>query len=170
MSVHAGRGTLMMRHSPAIPRLLALMALLSLLAPAMVRAKKSPVFIPLVQRERTILVQVDVRVEDAQGHPVRGLTAKDFILMVDGNVRDINTFDEISTAAPADDTAATEAGAAGRAAEQPAIISPSYFVFFFDYVLSDQFERRLGEGTFALQAHDPKSTVYFRDLRVKSLD
>ena len=35
---------------------------------------------------------------------------------------------------------------------------------------SDQFERRLGEGTFALQAHDPKSVVYFRNLRVKKLD
>ncbi len=33
-----------------------------------------------------------------------------------------------------------------------------------------QFERKLGEGTFALQAHDPASTVYFRNLRVKRLD
>ena len=32
------------------------------------------------------------------------------------------------------------------------------------------FERRLGEGTFALQAHDPKSVVYFKNLRVKKLD
>jgi hypothetical protein len=35
---------------------------------------------------------------------------------------------------------------------------------------SDNFERRLGEGTFALQAHDPNSKVYFRNLRVKRLD
>ena len=35
---------------------------------------------------------------------------------------------------------------------------------------SDKFERRLGEGTFALQAHDPESTVYFKNLRVKRLD
>ena len=35
---------------------------------------------------------------------------------------------------------------------------------------SDDFERRLGEGTFALQAHDPDSKVYFRNLRVKKLD
>ncbi len=35
---------------------------------------------------------------------------------------------------------------------------------------SKQFERRLGEGTFALQAHDPKSKVYFRNIRVKPLD
>lgn len=32
-----------------------------------------------------------------------------------------------------------------------------------------KFERRLGEGTFALQAHDPDSKVYFRNLRVKPL-
>ncbi|MGB7345224.1 MAG: DUF1080 domain-containing protein [Pirellulaceae bacterium] len=32
------------------------------------------------------------------------------------------------------------------------------------------FERRLGEGTFALQAHDPKSKVFFRNLRVKKMD
>lgn len=35
---------------------------------------------------------------------------------------------------------------------------------------SADFERRLGEGTFALQAHDPESKVYFRNLRVKELD
>ena len=35
---------------------------------------------------------------------------------------------------------------------------------------SKQFERLLGEGTFALQAHDPNSKVYFRNLRVKKLD
>ena len=35
---------------------------------------------------------------------------------------------------------------------------------------SNQFERRLGEGTFALQAHDPDSKVLFRNLRVKRLD
>lgn len=35
---------------------------------------------------------------------------------------------------------------------------------------SDRFERRLGEGTFALQAHDPHSVAYFRNLRVKKLD
>ncbi len=34
---------------------------------------------------------------------------------------------------------------------------------------SDKFDRRLGEGTFALQAHDPESVVYFRNLRVKRL-
>lgn len=35
---------------------------------------------------------------------------------------------------------------------------------------SNEFERRLGEGTFAIQAHDPDSKVYFRNLRVKKLD
>jgi hypothetical protein len=35
---------------------------------------------------------------------------------------------------------------------------------------SNDFERRLSEGTFALQAHDPDSLVYFRNLRVKRLD
>jgi len=34
---------------------------------------------------------------------------------------------------------------------------------------SDAFERRLGEGTFALQAHDPDSKVYFKNLMVKPL-
>ncbi|MBT4225602.1 MAG: DUF1080 domain-containing protein, partial [Opitutae bacterium] len=32
-----------------------------------------------------------------------------------------------------------------------------------------QFTRKLDEGTFALQAHDPKSVVLFRNLRVKRL-
>ena len=31
------------------------------------------------------------------------------------------------------------------------------------------FERKLGEGTFALQAHDPKSVVRFKNIRVKRL-
>jgi hypothetical protein len=35
---------------------------------------------------------------------------------------------------------------------------------------SAEFERRLDEGTFALQAHDPDSKVYFRNIRVKRLD
>ncbi len=30
--------------------------------------------------------------------------------------------------------------------------------------------RRIGEGTFALQAHDPGSTVYYKNIRVKRLD
>jgi hypothetical protein len=34
---------------------------------------------------------------------------------------------------------------------------------------SADFERRLGEGTFALQAHDPDSKVHFRNLKVKRL-
>ena len=32
------------------------------------------------------------------------------------------------------------------------------------------FERRLGGGTFALQAHDPNSTIYYKNIRVKRLD
>jgi Domain of Unknown Function (DUF1080) len=32
------------------------------------------------------------------------------------------------------------------------------------------FERKLGEGTFALQGHDPKSTVRYKNIRVKRLD
>ena len=34
---------------------------------------------------------------------------------------------------------------------------------------SEQFERRLGSGTFALQAHDPDSLVYFKNIQVKRL-
>ncbi len=34
---------------------------------------------------------------------------------------------------------------------------------------SKQFERRIGKGTFALQAHDPASRVYFRNLKVRRL-
>ncbi|QDT02723.1 hypothetical protein K227x_11010 [Rubripirellula lacrimiformis] len=33
----------------------------------------------------------------------------------------------------------------------------------------NNFDRLLGEGTFALQAHDPESKVYFRNLKVKRL-
>ena len=35
---------------------------------------------------------------------------------------------------------------------------------------SDDFERRLDEGTFALQAHDPESKCYFRNIQVRRLD
>jgi 3-keto-disaccharide hydrolase len=34
---------------------------------------------------------------------------------------------------------------------------------------SKGFERRLDSGTFAFQAHDPKSTAYFKNVRVKRL-
>ena len=30
--------------------------------------------------------------------------------------------------------------------------------------------KRLGEGTIAIQAHDPKSLIYYRNLRIRSLD
>jgi len=32
------------------------------------------------------------------------------------------------------------------------------------------FARKLDQGTFALQGHDPKSTVYYKNIRVKRLD
>lgn len=34
---------------------------------------------------------------------------------------------------------------------------------------SKKFERKIGEGTFALQGHDPHSTVHFKNIRVKKL-
>lgn len=34
---------------------------------------------------------------------------------------------------------------------------------------SADFERRLGQGTFALQAHDPDSKVYFKNIKVRRL-
>jgi hypothetical protein len=34
---------------------------------------------------------------------------------------------------------------------------------------SNDFERRLGEGTIALQAHDPESIVAFRNLKIRRL-
>lgn len=36
-------------------------------------------------------------------------------------------------------------------------------------VAGKDFERKLGSGTFALQAHDPKSIVRYRNIRVKRL-
>ena len=38
-----------------------------------------------------------------------------------------------------------------------------------DYKPGKDFPRKLGEGTFALQAHDPKSVVRYRNIRVKRL-
>ena len=38
-----------------------------------------------------------------------------------------------------------------------------------DWKAGSSFERKLGEGTFALQGHDPGSTVLFRNLMVKRL-
>ena len=35
--------------------------------------------------------------------------------------------------------------------------------------VTGKFVRRLGKGTFALQAHDPNSKVYFRNIRVRRL-
>jgi hypothetical protein len=33
-----------------------------------------------------------------------------------------------------------------------------------------QFARKLDEGTFALQGHDPNSTIRYKNIRVKRLD
>jgi len=43
----------------------------------------------------------------------------------------------------------------------------------FDYTEPDDWsdaDRRLSRGTFAIQAHDPKSTVYVKNIQVKLLD
>ncbi|MEZ5317789.1 MAG: hypothetical protein R2752_10345 [Vicinamibacterales bacterium] len=48
-----------------------------------------------VFRGNVDLVQIDVVVLDAQGHPVRGLTKDDFTLKVDGAVRAIDTVAEV---------------------------------------------------------------------------
>jgi hypothetical protein len=37
-------------------------------------------------------------------------------------------------------------------------------------VAGADFTRKLGEGTFALQGHDPKSTIRYKNIRVKRLD
>ena len=39
-----------------------------------------------------------------------------------------------------------------------------------DKKAGDDFTRKLNKGTFALQAHDPGSTVHFKNIRVKRLD
>lgn len=39
-----------------------------------------------------------------------------------------------------------------------------------DYKPAEDYPRQIDEGTFALQAHDPGSTVYFKNIRVKRLD
>ena len=52
------------------------------------------------------------------------------------------------------------------------IISKINGQLIFDYTEPadwDNADRRLSSGTFALQAHDPKSTVYFKNIRVKPL-
>ena len=36
--------------------------------------------------------------------------------------------------------------------------------------LPDMAERKLSSGTIALQGHDPKSIVYYRNIQVKPLD
>lgn len=47
---------------------------------------------------------------------------------------------------------------------------------FLEYVepigaqANNDFERKLSEGTFALQGHDPKSTIRYKNIRVKRLD
>ena len=37
-------------------------------------------------------------------------------------------------------------------------------------VAGKDFERKLGSGTFAFQAHDPKSVIRYKNVRVKRLD
>ncbi len=103
-------------------------------------AKKQPEMVPLLQRERTVLVQVDVRVEDKAGNAVHGLRAEDFILVVDREPQEIETFEEIITAAPPQDTPDSPVIITEGAG--PRRVSPSYFIFFFDNVMSNHFERR----------------------------
>ena len=116
-------------------RPLAAVGLALALAAGDVMAAETPVFSPLVQRERTVLVLVDVRVEDAAGRPVQGLGPDDFTLIVDGRRQAIDAFEEIVSPA-------RRPAGAGDATPGDQAASPSYFVFFFDNILSNHFERR----------------------------
>jgi hypothetical protein len=39
-----------------------------------------------------------------------------------------------------------------------------------DQKAGEQYTRKIDEGTFALQGHDPKSVVHYKNIRVKRLD
>ena len=79
----------------ARPRHLWVMLCLLLASSVSAPVAQERVYAPLVQRERTTLVLVDVRVEDRAGNAVYGLTKEDFILRLDKKTVPIASFDEI---------------------------------------------------------------------------
>ncbi|NIM01667.1 MAG: VWA domain-containing protein [Acidobacteria bacterium] len=83
--------------------------------------------------ERVSVVAVDVPVQvTRKGEPVRGLTADDFQVLVDGKKVPIAAFD-------VHDVSLSVEGAtsAGRTGEAPAAIPPRYFMLLFDLSFSD---------------------------------
>ena len=70
----------------------ATLALVAAAAAAVVAQQRQPIEPPPTFRGSVELVEVDVYVTDADGKPVRGLTAEDFDVFEDGQQRVINTF------------------------------------------------------------------------------
>lgn len=80
------------RHVPAVATLAALLAL-GLAAAGPVHAQAPPEDVPpLVEEISVEVVNVDVVVTDADGRPVTGLGADDFVVLEDGERREISNF------------------------------------------------------------------------------
>jgi VWFA-related protein len=127
-----------------------------LLAPGVVGQEPPPFESGLVERTEVALLLVDVEVRDEEGRPIRGLTAADFDVLIDGqpsfgySVDDLCACDdglsqETAVASETAERATTETdppiGGAARVSETTAVAGrmpqpePPRFVLYFDFSL-----------------------------------
>lgn len=84
-----------------------------------------------VVRVFTELVQTDVMVFDKQGHFVKDLKQTDFELRIDGRVRPIQSFDQISAGSDEETQLAAARGVSGDTARRAVPLDRGRTVFFF---------------------------------------
>jgi VWFA-related protein len=102
----------------------------------------------LVETTTVSLMLVDVEVTDEQGHPLRGLTRKDFTVLLDGKKSDVYSVDDLCSCSESAAPAEKEAEPAQHAAAIPAAQEAIKFILYLDYSQLQQDGRaRAGEET-----------------------
>ena len=117
--------------------ILRILLILALVSPAVSQDTPDPIDIQKQEEVEVELVLIDALVLDRQGRTVPGLTAADFEVIVDQEIRPINTLDESCESGASDDPRGVR-----NPAERPRIEAPSAgrkIVLAFDYLHLDPF-------------------------------
>jgi len=118
---------------------LRILLILAIVTPAISQESADPLDIQNQEEVEVELVLIDALVLDRQGRTVPGLTANDFEVIVDQEIRPINTLDESCDAGASDDPRGVR-----DPKKRPRIEAPSTgrkIVLVFDYLHLDPFSR-----------------------------
>lgn len=144
-------------------------------APAAATREPDPPYrLDVIQEDSVRLILLDVKMQDRDGRPLRGLTADDFTLRLDGRPWPVYSVDEIcgdggtvqaSGSAPMSGSGTASAALSGAATQSEPLIPPSApgrFVLYFDFSNLMQDGRRRARGAalaWLREVHRPGEVV-----------